>query len=593
MSNDIKKIPYGISDFERIRTKSYYYIDKTRFIRQIEAAGAYVFLLRPRRFGKSLFANVLAAYYDVKMADKYERIFKGLDIYDNPTEERSQYMVLKFNFSAVDSDPKKMEESFSEEIKSTIEYFIAKYEDLLPPESKEKITSASNGNIAFTRLVKLVKRASHRIYLIIDEYDNFANSLLSYDEAGYKMLTHGTGFFRLFFNQVKEATTDNDEAISRMFITGVTPLALSDVTSGFNIGMNLSMKPQFNEVMGFTESEVRTMLEYYRDEKGMFKHSVDQIMEDIKPYYNNSCFAEECIGSDRMFNSDMALYFVNNYLPLGQYPKPMIDPNVTSDMNKVRKLLSYDRSTDKKGELVEQIFNKGHIRSLVTPEFKLEDLGKKSSQVSLMYYLGLLSYGRNDDGKDALVITNQVVREQYFTYLVDYYERYAGWHTDSDELSDMGLDANENGQILPLLTYICDQMREQTSNRDFNREGESFVKGYVTATIGNNNAWFVCRTEQELNHGYTDIALRPLQNGKHAYLVELKYLKPSAPDDEVTDCFNQSVDQLRAYAASHPYVRECEDHGWTLHNVALVIRGWKMARLEEIAPFKGKGKREK
>ena len=125
-------------------------------------------------------------------------------------------------------------------------------------------------------------------------------------------------------------------------------------------------------------------------------------------------------------------------------------------------------------------------------------------------------------------------------------------------------------------------MRELTSNRDFNREGESFVKGYVTATIGNNNAWFVCRTEQELNHGYTDIALRPLQNGKHAYLVELKYLKPSALDQEVTTCFNQSVDQLRAYAASHPYVRECQDHDWTLHNVALVIRGWKMVKLEEI-----------
>ena len=581
MSNDVKKIPYGISDFETLRTKNYYYVDKTRFIRMIEEAGRYVFLLRPRRFGKSLFANALAAYYDVKMADKYERIFKGLDIYDNPTEERSQYMVLKFNFSAVDSDPKRTEASFNSYVKLRIEDFVQTYAEYLPEGSLEKISATPNAGEAFNCLITLAKHATRRIYLIIDEYDNFANSLLAYDEEGYRTLTHGTGFFRYFFNQVKEATTANDAALSRMFITGVTPLALSDVTSGFNIGMNLSMKPQFNEVMGFTESEVRSMLEYYRDALGTFQHSVDQIMEDIKPYYNNSCFAEECIGRDRMFNSDMALYFVNNYAPLGNYPKPMIDPNVTSDMNKVRKMLSYGQNQEGKNLLVERIQNDGYIVSSVIPEFKLDDLGKKSSLVSMMFYLGLLSYGADDEGFPVLVITNQVVREQYYTYLTDYYYSM-GWQTDSDVLQELGTQAHRRGQLLPLLTYICDQMREQTSNRDFNREGESFVKGYVTATIGNNNAWFVCRTEQELNHGYTDIALRPLQNGKHAYLVELKYLKPSAPDDEVTDCFNQSVDQLRTYAASHPYVRECEDHGWTLHNVALVIRGWKMARLEEL-----------
>ena len=590
MSNDVKKIPYGISDFETLRTKNYYYVDKTRFIRMIEEAGRYVFLLRPRRFGKSLFANALAAYYDVKMADKYERIFKGLDIYDNPTEERSQYMVLKFTFSSIDDNPERVEASFNEVVSYTIKEFVKKYAEYLPEEALEEIVSANNAGAAFSRIIQLAKRSSRRIYLIIDEYDNFANTLLTYDEEGYRTLTHGTGFYRYFFKQIKDATAENDAAISRMFITGVTPLALSDVTSGFNIGMNLSMKPQFNEVMGFTEGEVRTMLEYYRDASGTFQHSVDQIMEDIKPYYNNSCFAKDCIGRDRMFNSDMALYFVNNYVPLGYYPEQMIDPNVTSDMNKVRKMLSYGQNQEGKDLLIERIQNDGYIVSSVIPEFKLDDLGEESSLVSMMFYLGLLSYGPDEYGYPVLVVTNQVVRQQYYTYLNSYYQKDMGWQTDANVLQREAIQANRFGQILPLLTYICDQMREQTSNRDFNREGESFVKGYVTATIGNNNAWFVCRTEQELNHGYTDIALRPLQNGKHAYLVELKYLKPSAPDDEVTDCFNQSVDQLRAYAASHPYVRECEDHGWTLHNVALVIRGWKMARLEEIAPSREKGK---
>ena len=578
-----KKIPYGISDFETLRTDNYYYVDKTRFIREMEQVGTYVFMLRPRRFGKSLFANSLAAYYDVKMADKYEQIFKGLDIYDNPTEKRNQYMVLKFCFSSIDDNPERLELSFNDYVYFAIKEFVKKYAEYLPEETLDEILSVGdNSGLAFNRLINLAKRASRRIYLIIDEYDNFANTLLTYDEAGYKMLTHGTGFFRYFFKQIKDATSENDAAISRMFITGVTPLALSDVTSGFNIGMNLSMDARFNEMMGFTESEMIKMLAYYRDAKGTFKHSVEQILSIIKPYYNNSCFTPKSLGSDRMFNSDMALYFLNNYIPSGDYPDLMIDPNVTSDMNKVRKMLNYGYSSKDKDLIIEQILNKGYITSSVTPEFKLEDLAKKSSQVSLMFYLGLLSYGIDDDGYPALVITNQVVREQYFAYLIGYYANSMGWQTDSDELTELGIEAIRKGDIIPLLSYVCKQMNEQTSNRDFNREGESFVKGYITATIGNNNAWFVCRTEQELNHGYCDIAMRPLQNGKHAYLVELKYLKPSAPDEEVDSCYKQSVSQLHAYAKSHPFITECQEYGWTFHKIALVIRGWKMERLKEI-----------
>lgn len=580
--SETKLIPYGMSDFERIRTENYYYVDKTRFIPLMEHTAPYIFLLRPRRFGKSLLANVLAAYYDVKMADRYEAIFKGTDVYDAPTKERSKYMVLKFNFSGVDPDPEKVDASFNTVVLDTLEFFVCKYKDYLPKETFEKVTSSTNCHDAFRKLIRQAKNSDYHIYLIIDEYDNFANTLLSYDEAGYMKLTHGTGFFRLFFNQIKEATTDNTSAITRMFITGVTPLTLSDVTSGFNIGLNLSMNELFNETMGFSESEVRTMLEYYRDAMGTFRHSVDELIDIMKPYYNNYCFAKESLSGDRMFNSDMVLYFMVHYIPNGIVPENLIDSNVSSDMRKVRKMVSYDRKNEGKGKVIEEILNNGYIKSLVTSEFRLEDLGKKSSLVSLLYYLGLLSYGTDEKGRTALVITNQVVREQYYTYLYDFYSSNFGWQADSDDLNDFGLLANEDGDIHPLLTYICDQMNEQTSNRDFNREGESFVKGYIVATVGNNNNYFVCRTEQELNHGYCDIALRPRQDGIHAYLVELKYLKPSASDEEVEECYNTAVGQLKAYSASHPFVQECSDHSWQLHSIALIVRGWKMLKLEEV-----------
>lgn len=577
-----KLIPYGISDFERIRTENYYYVDKTRYIPLMERTAPYIFLLRPRRFGKSLMANVLAAYYDVKMADKYEAIFKGLDVYNAPTKERSKYMVLKFNFSGVDPDPEKVDASFNAVVLETLELFANKYKEYLPEETIDKVTSMKNCHDAFRSLMGQVKSSDHRIYLIIDEYDNFANTLLSYSEAGYIKLTHGTGFFRLFFNQIKEATTDNNSAITRMFITGVTPLTLSDVTSGFNIGANLSMDYLFHEAMGFSEAEVRTMLEYYRDTMGTFQHSVDELIDIMKPYYNNSCFARESLNSDRMFNSDMVLYFLRKYASDGILPESLIDFNVASDMAKVRKMVSYDRNNEGKGKVIEGILNDGYIDAVVTPEFKLEDLGKKSSLVSLLYYLGLLSYGKDEEGYTVLAITNQTMREQYYTYLTQFYNDDFGWQADSDDLTDFGKMANRRGDIRPLLTYICDQMNEQTSNRDFNREGESFVKGYIVATMGNNNNYFVCRTEQEFNHGYCDIAMRPRQGGKHAYLVELKYLKPSSTDDDVTEYYNSAVEQLKAYSNSHPFAQECSDHGWQLHTIALIVRGWNMVKLEEV-----------
>lgn len=580
--SNMKQIPYGITDFELIRKEDYYYVDKTRFIGMIEQEARYVFLLRPRRFGKSLLTNAIAAYYDLRMADKYEAIFKGTDIYANPTKERNKYMVLKFNFSGVDSNPDKVEASFNERVLIALDSFIHKYQEYLPVETLEWVMSVNVCHDAFARLMEMVTRSEERIYLLVDEYDNFANTLLSYDEKGYMTLTHGTGFFRLFFNQIKAATTDNSPAISRMFITGVTPLTLSDVTSGFNIGCNLSMKYEFNEAMGFNESEVRAMLEYYRDAAGTFHHSVDELIEIMKPYYNNSCFNASSLDDDRMFNSDMVLYFMRNYVSLGKLPESMIDFNVSSDMNKIRKMVSYDKHNDEKGKIIERILNDGYIKTVVTGEFKLADLGKKSSLVSLLYYLGLLSYGKDSKGYTALVITNQTIREQYYTYLTEFYAKSIGWQADEDELIDLGVEANEEGSILPLLSYICEQMNEQSSNRDFNREGESFVKGYIVATMGNNNNYFVCRTEKELNHGYCDISMTPRQGGKHAYLVELKYVKPSETDEVAKSYYEQAISQLHSYANSHPFAQECADHNWTLHTVVLVVNGWKVAYLEEV-----------
>lgn len=579
----MRQIPYGITDFEGIRRKDYYYVDKTRYIAELERAGSYIFLMRPRRFGKSLFANILAAYYDLKMANKFESIFKGLEIYDQPTEEHSKYMVLKFNFSSVDPDPKRVDESFNEKVLLHLRSFVYDYQGLLPEGAMEALKNATKSDMAFNLLMDLVKKSEHRIYLIIDEYDNFANTLLSYDEEGYRKLTHGTGFFRLFFNCLKDATTDNEPAIARMFVTGVTPLTLSDVTSGFNIGKNVSMDKKFNEAIGFSETEVRAMLDYYRGATGVFQHTNDEIIEYIRPWYDNYCFAEESANDDRMFNSDMILYFMSHYIDEGKYPRNMIDDNVTSDMAKTQKMVSYDKRPGKKAGVIEEILYNGYTDRNVASSFRLENLGDPESIVGLLYYLGLLSYGKADDGYICPVITNQVVREQYYTYLAKYYNEYTEWHTDYVEIGDLGRLAARRGEGLPLIEYICRQMNEQTGVRDFNRDGEAFVKAYIISTIGNNNGFFVCTTEQPANHGYCDIMLTPIGNQLyHAYLIELKYLKPNATPEAVEQYYQDAVDQLSRYAQDHPMQLKANAHGWTLHRIVCVVRGWTLERLEEL-----------
>lgn len=580
----MKLIPYGMTDFSRMMRENYYYVDKTRFIPEIEREAPFVFFLRPRRFGKSLIADILHQYYDVKTEDQFQEIFANTQVVRDGlvSSEHNKYLILHLNFSEIDSSADQVQSSFNKNILAGLEDFVIKYQSFLPADTLEKIKTENDSSEALSLLNLIVRRTPYRIYLIIDEYDNFANTILSKSEDGYKRLTHGNGFFRHFFNVVKSMTTGGDSSVCRIFITGVTPLTLSDVTSGFNIGMNLSMKPWFNELAGLTESEVRQMLEYYRDKSGVFRHSVDELIEIMKPWYNNSCFSEEALDAERIFNTDMVLYFMANYIRQGTLPMNMIDANVTSDMNKVRKMIEFDNRTGVKGKIIEQILNAGLTYKPILSEFKLEELGNETSLVSLLYYLGLLSYGRDSRQRPCLVITNQVVREQYFTYLAKYYQDYLGWTTDLDRLTELGVTAHYDGDAIPLLQYICSQMRAQSSNRDFNAEGENFVKAYILATLGNNNAYFVCRTENELNHGYCDISMTPKHNGRDAYLIELKYLKHAAEDKEVEREFSDAIQQLKSYSQSAPLMSEVKDRQWTLHRIVLVVKGWELARIEEI-----------
>ncbi len=576
----IRLIPYGMSDFARIRRENRYYVDKTMFIPMLEEFKFQTFL-RPRRYGKSLMLNMLAAYYDIAYKQRFDELFGGLYIGKNPTEERNQYLIMQFDFSKVDPDYTKTQKSFNELVLDTLIQFANKYKNLLPEGTVENISDQKESNDAFTKLTRIVQLAGLQIYVLIDEYDNFANTLLADSETNYKDLTHGDGFFRLFFNNLKAATNKNDAAVSRIMISGVTPLTLSDVTSGYNIGKNISMKSSFNSLVGFTETEFRQMLEYYRDVTGVFNHSIDQLIEITKPWYDNNCFSEDAVNQERMYNSDMALFFVDSYIQKGgQIPEKMVDTNITSDYNKMAKLIRFEKNFGEKTSLIQRINNDGQIYNQIEEEFALKDLDRYENLVSLMYYMGLLSIGGYDTGDTLLIVPNATVRQQYFMYMVRNYDVLISWKTDDNVMTDLGRGLAKRGEHEPFFRYIAGCMSDVSNIKDFNNQGESFVKGFFLCQFGTNLNYFISFTEHYFGHGYSDIYLKPRLGTAHAYVIELKYVKHSATEAEVNAKLEEARAQLPKYISDKNLLTEAKDGGWTLHPIILVFKGWELARYE-------------
>lgn len=414
-----KGIPYGVTDFRMIREENYYYVDKTRYISLLEDVARFFFLIRPRRFGKSLFVNMLTWYYDINRKELFNDLFGDLYIGQHPTDEQGKYLILSFNFSAVNPDPDKLMESFEWHCHLRFMEFANAYVSYFEPGFVKSVENAPSAAAKFSYIISKAGERDVPIYLVIDEYDNFSNAVLA--NAGnthYKALTHGAGFFRFFFNLIKEGATGNGP-IKRMFITGVSPVTMDDVTSGFNIGTNMSCDARFNNIIGFSEQELRGMLSYYK-EVGDISDSIDDLIGMMKPWYDNYCFSSDSLN-EPMYNSDMVLYFLNNYLPHKKAPSNMIDNNIRTDYNKLRHLIRLDKTFGLNASIIQEIITNGSIVTEIKTAFPAEDLAKPDNFKSLLYYYGLLSIQGIKRGDTVLGIPNLTVREQLYGYLIEAY----------------------------------------------------------------------------------------------------------------------------------------------------------------------------
>lgn len=528
MEEQVKRIPYGVAKFEEVRIENFYYVDKTMYLPLMEDVGKYLFLIRPRRFGKSVFVSMLRAYYDIAAADRFDRLFGGLWIHEHPTPLRNSFQVIYFDFSLIGTGKgtDDLERNFNSycgiALDTFAETYAKYYDESFVSEVKSMVTAIDKLNYINLHAAK----RGYPLYLIVDEYDNFTNAVLS--DSGIDMfrnLTHSSGFFREYFKIFKAM-------FSRTFLIGVSPVTLDDLSSGYNIDWNISQDPRFNHMLGFTETDVEVMFRYYK-EHGKLRPDADieAMTAEMQPWYNNYCFSRECLGDDRLYNCDMVFYYLNHQIAFGRPPGEMLDKNIRTDIRKVWMLADIiDRGSRREDRMsvIEEIAAKGGITMKLRSSFPAEYITEDENFRSLLYYYGLLTMDREVFGELRMVIPNNCVQEQYWTFMRDYYRKSADM--DTIKLSEDFYHLAAAGEWRPLVERIAASYREVSSVRDASRR-EHDLQGFFKAYLALSPLYLV-RPEIELNYGYGDLLLLPdkarYPEVAHSYVIELKYLKAGA-----------------------------------------------------------------
>ena len=575
-------IPYGQADFRRIRLNRWLYVDKTRFLRRLEQ-DHYAFLIRPRRFGKSLWVSLLENYYDRWWGHEFDAVFAGTDIGRNPTAERHRYVVLRFDFSAVNDKLETLEREFEAHCHTELKGALRRHPDLFPEAALRDILAPPS--IA-TKLGELFRYASDHdipLYVLIDEYDNFANTVLAHRGAeAYESFTHGGGFYRNFFATLKAGTARSGGGIDRLFITGVSPVTMDDVTSGFNIGTNISLEPDFNEMVGFTEAEVRRLVETYRD-RGVFDQDVATAMGIMGEWYNGYRFAKT--ADVDLYNTDMVLYYLKRSMPNRPVPDDLIDTNVRIDYGKLRHLLVVSRQLNGNFDLLRTIIGEEQVDVRVQSSFPLHELAEPENFLSLLHYFGLLSIRDVVQGVPRLAIPNQTVKRLMYGYLRDGYKDVGVFRVNLFRFEQLLMRMANEGEWQPVFAFLGEAIAAQTGIRDY-IGGEKVIQGFLAAYLSVTD-YYVFRSEAELGKGHADISLEPLvaryPHLQRGYLIELKYLSrsESVQTGRVAAAAGVATAQLERYLADERLARQFPAVRFT--GLAVVFHGWEMVFCDAVA----------
>lgn len=588
MEQQVKLVPYGVADFATVIEQNLYYVDKTMFIPELEKQPRNLFFIRPRRFGKSIFLSMLYSYYDCTQSHKFQSLFGNLWIGQHPTSLQGKYQVLFLDFSQITGNIDKLETKFNSYLSINLDAFVRQYSEYYQAEMEE-ILAQEDFEEKMELIFKAAKAHQYHLYLIIDEYDNFTNVILNErGENVYHAITHADGFYRDVFKKFK----GNFE---RIFMMGVSPVTLDDVTSGFNIGWNISIKPEFDEMLGFSTTDVVEMFTYYKEHGSIPADSdIDAIVNDMKPWYDNYCFAEEALKKKtRMFNCDMVLYYLRNYMDNGCSPRQMIAPNTRTDYGKMKKLLQFDKLDGERKGIIRKIAEEEQIVTQLYESFSAYQIPKAEIFPSLLFYYGMLTIKGTRGSKLILGIPNNNVRKQYYGYLEEEYQAKA--YVDVNQLTDYYYDMAYDGKWEEGLRFMADAYAKVSSVRD-GIEAERNLQGFFMAYL-NLNDYYITAPELELNHGYCDFFLLPDLThyaSQHSYILELKVLskkdfsaivegeftEDGKPMTKAEKQWREAVEQIHRYAEA-PRV-EALRQGTKLHLIIMQFEGWELKRMEEV-----------
>nr|WP_295403315.1 ATP-binding protein [uncultured Prevotella sp.] len=588
MEQQVKLVPYGVADFATVIEQNLYYVDKTMFIPELEKQPRNLFFIRPRRFGKSIFLSMLYSYYDCAQSHKFQSLFGNLWIGQHPTPLQGKYQVLFLDFSQITGNIDKLETKFNSYLSINLDAFVRQYSEYYQAEMEE-ILAQEDFEEKMELIFKAAKAHQYHLYLIIDEYDNFTNVILNErGEKVYHAITHADGFYRDVFKKFK----GNFE---RIFMMGVSPVTLDDVTSGFNIGWNISIKPEFDEMLGFSTTDVVEMFTYYKEHGSIPADSdIDAIVNDMKPWYDNYCFAEDALKKKtRMFNCDMVLYYLRNYMDNGCSPRQMIDPNTRTDYGKMKKLLQFDKLDGERKGIIRKIAEEEQIVTQLYESFSAYQIPKAEIFPSFLFYYGMLTIKGTRGSKLILGIPNNNVRKQYYGYLEEEYQAKA--YVDVNQLTDYYYDMAYDGKWEEGLRFMADAYAKVSSVRD-GIEAERNLQGFFMAYL-NLNDYYITAPELELNHGYCDFFLLPDLThyaSQHSYILELKVLskkdfsaivegeftEDGKPMTKAEKQWREAVEQIHRYAEA-PRV-EALRQGTKLHLIIMQFEGWELKRMEEV-----------
>ena len=588
MEQQVKLLPYGVADFVTVIEQNLYYVDKTMFIPELEKQPRNLFFIRPRRFGKSIFLSMLYSYYDCTQSHKFQSLFGNLWIGQHPTPLQGKYQVLFLDFSQITGNIDKLETKFNSYLSINLDAFVRQYSEYYQAEMEE-ILAQEDFEEKMELIFKAAKAHQYHLYLIIDEYDNFTNVILNErGENVYHAITHADGFYRDVFKKFK----GNFE---RIFMMGVSPVTLDDVTSGFNIGWNISIKPEFDEMLGFSTTDVVEMFTYYKEHGSIPADSdIDAIVNDMKPWYDNYCFAKQALKKKtRMFNCDMVLYYLRNYMDAGCPPEEMIDPNTRTDYGKMKKLLQFDKLDGERKGIIRKIAEEEQIVTQLYESFSAYQIPKAEIFPSLLFYYGMLTIKGTRGSKLILGIPNNNVRKQYYGYLEEEYQAKA--YVDVNQLTDYYYDMAYDGKWEEGLRFMADAYAKVSSVRD-GIEAERNLQGFFMAYL-NLNDYYITAPELELNHGYCDFFLLPDLThyaSQHSYILELKVLskkdfsaivegeftEDGKPMIKAEKQWREAVEQIHRYAEA-PRV-EALRQGTKLHLIIMQFEGWELKRMEEV-----------